>query len=171
MTNVDVDTDADADTDTDTDDDACGESGSQILMLISMLVLFFIGFVDVVSFICCCSSICCCYLPVIIWENARASVVSRSDDGRWPRAEMWRVAILELLSRKSGLELLVGAMHYPLPDDAPTVSIGSHCMMACELCQFHRCPSTTRIGLLGSCWRPQLDNLPKPYAHHSGCSK
>ena len=55
------------------------------------------------------------------------SVVSRSSGGEWrgeeecPGAVIWQVAVVELLSGKSSLELLVGSIQRPLPDDVPVV--------------------------------------------------
>ena len=70
------------------------------------------------------------FLAVVIYDDARASIVIESGNGKWPRAAMWRVAVVELLSGNSGLELLMGTIQRSLLDDTPVVSIGSHCMMA-----------------------------------------
>ena len=99
--------------DVDADADARGESGSQILMMTSILVLFFIFVVVVVSFIFFRSSIGYRYHPVIIWVDGCGSVVSRSGNGKWPRAVMWRVPVLKSLSRNSGFELLVRGIQRP----------------------------------------------------------
>ena len=73
-----------------------------------------------------CSCICRRFRPVVVWGNARASLICGSGDEEWCVAVMWRMAGTELLSVNSGRFTLVRAIQRPLPNDVTCAGSRGH---------------------------------------------